>query len=690
MAQSLEETTLDDDIDKALTPKTKRLHRGELTKTEKAQNVRKQLFSDSWLSDNRFVGWLQPVSNQPTRAKCISCHITLGSKKSDIIRHSKSNHHLQTVSSIKNVLPLTFTPDQTNFQIKVQKAELRQVLYLVCHNISFNSVNHLSQLQPIISEDSKVAKHVSLKRTKCTQIIKNVFSKTVEENIVNDIKKNKFSIYLDESTDISNTKLLAVLVKYFSNGKLQTQMLDLIPINADNGTALGLFTLFKNSLNKLNLTTKNIVGYCADNASVMMGCNESFKSYLLKENPYVVINGCICHTAHLIASSGASCLPNRIETLLHNIYTYFSRSPKRQAVLREFQTFMKESQVKILQPSQTRWLSLHKCVDRILDQWDVLKQLFTLAQFEDKNPVAKLIYQEMQNPYNKAYMCFLQFILPLINSFNAFFQSDKVLIFKIYEESTRFIRVICSKFLKTECYINNLFDKLDFKNPSHILPNDQICIGEDTRTVLNSCHNRSNYQEFMNIVIYYYQKIIEESIKRLPINDVFYIEISFVNPKIILNNSTININHVLKRLNFNNKKKEIMNEISLICNYFSKTDIKSLPTDVVEFWMYIKNLKDYNDCAVFPNLSELALVVLTLPHGNAGVERVFSIVTDIKTKKRNRLTTSTLKALVRTKLDVQNSNKCCLNYDVTEQHLKKFNQCIYENSDSDEESSKTD
>jgi len=278
----------------------------------------------------------------------------LEAKKSDIIRHSKSNHHLKSVSSIKNILPLKVTPDQTQLKIKVQKAELKQVFYILCHNISFNSINHLSQLQSIISDDSKISKQVSLKRTKCTQIIKNVFSKTVEENIVNDLKQKKFSIYLDESTDISNTKLLAVLVKYFSDDKLHIQMLDIIPVNVDDGTAIGLFTVFKKSLKKLNLSTKNIVGYCADNASVMMGCNESFKTYLMKENPHVVVNGCICHTAHSIASSAASCIPNRVEILLQNISTYFSRSPKRQSILREFQKFINESQVKILQPSQTR------------------------------------------------------------------------------------------------------------------------------------------------------------------------------------------------------------------------------------------------------------------------------------------------------------------------------------------------
>lgn len=112
-------------------------------------------------------------------------------------------------------------------------------------------------------------------------------------------------------------------------------------------------------------------------------------------------------------------------------------------------------------------MAVSSCVDRILEQLDVLKQLFTLAHVEENNPMAKLIYHKIQNPYNKAYLCFLQYILPLINAFNAFFQSDKVLIFKMYEESTRFIRVMCSKFLKTECYSDDSFDKLDFKNPSH-------------------------------------------------------------------------------------------------------------------------------------------------------------------------------------------------------------------------------
>jgi predicted RNase H-like nuclease (RuvC/YqgF family) len=44
------------------------------------------------------------------------------------------------------------------------------------------------------------------------------------------------------------------------------------------------------------------------------------------------------------------------ENLLTNISSYFSRSPKRQSILEEFQTFMKSEKLKVLKISKTSWL----------------------------------------------------------------------------------------------------------------------------------------------------------------------------------------------------------------------------------------------------------------------------------------------------------------------------------------------
>ncbi|CAH1993712.1 unnamed protein product [Acanthoscelides obtectus] len=124
----------------------------------------------------------------------------------------------------------------------------------------------------------------------------------------------------------------------------------MIKINADEGTAKGLYSLFKKCVISNQVKITNIVGYCSDNASVMMGNNESFKTYLLKDNPNIIVNGCICHSAHLVAVTAAEKIPSNVEALLQNLYSYFSRSPKRQCVLEELQENLQKVKIKNFKP----------------------------------------------------------------------------------------------------------------------------------------------------------------------------------------------------------------------------------------------------------------------------------------------------------------------------------------------------
>lgn len=167
---------------------------------EKSKNVRKQLFSDSWLADDRFKGWLRAIPDQPSKASCIACNLIFGTKKSDIIRHSESQRHIRSVSSLKNVTKLEFRPDSeiVKMRTQVQKTELMLAHFVACHNLSFRSIDHLSQLPSLIMNDSKISKQISLKRTKCIKLIKNVLASVVVDNIVKEIENKKFSVYLDE------------------------------------------------------------------------------------------------------------------------------------------------------------------------------------------------------------------------------------------------------------------------------------------------------------------------------------------------------------------------------------------------------------------------------------------------------------------------------------------------------------
>ncbi|CAH1379215.1 unnamed protein product, partial [Tenebrio molitor] len=229
-----------------------------------------------------------------------------------------------------------------------------------------------------------------------------------------------------ESTDVGNKRLLRILIKYVYNFKIKTQLLDLEAIGADEGTARGLYNLLKACFLDFKINTQQIIGFCSDNASVMVGVKESVKAHLLSENPALIGNSCICHTVHLIAVDAAKMIPESVENLLQQLSSYFSRSPKRQSILEEFQQFMQSERLKVHKPSQTRWLALSRCVDRVLLMWDVLIELFKVADFEEKN-VSSLIYNDMCNPVNKAYLLFFKYILPEFNKFNAFFSVRKII-----------------------------------------------------------------------------------------------------------------------------------------------------------------------------------------------------------------------------------------------------------------------
>jgi len=146
-----------------------------------------------------------------------------------------------------------------------------------------------------------------------------------------------------------------------------------------------------------------------DNVSVMTGCNNSFMQQLKLEVPRLVTLNCICHSSAIVASKACKKLPSSCENLIRSIYTYVSGNAKRCAILQEFQEFFNVERNKLLKLSNTRWLILQKCVIRILENWEVLKNYFILA-VEDKLKSAEIILSHCQLNDNsiKAYFLFLK------------------------------------------------------------------------------------------------------------------------------------------------------------------------------------------------------------------------------------------------------------------------------------------
>ncbi|XP_074034309.1 zinc finger MYM-type protein 6-like [Leptinotarsa decemlineata] len=550
----------------------------ETPQSKRAHIVKNRSFSVEWLDEPLFEGWLMECDGKP---KCKCCNVSLSAKKSDLIKHANTNKHKISSQKIANTKTLNVLFKQQNITKDIMIADLKYTLLVVSHNFSFNSVQHIVNISKSVFKDSSLSGKVKLSRTKCSSIVTNVLSPVICDNLRETMKNKLFSVLVDESTDISNTRVLCILVRFINGSQgLTTQILDCIKIGADEGTAKGLFLLFNKAVNNFNLKYENIVGYCSDNTSVMMGVKESFKTHLLNKNENIVVSGCICHSAHLVVSAASEVLPSNIESLLQNIYAYFSRSPKRQSILEEFQNFFRKEKHKILAPAKTRWLSLSKCVERVLKQWDVLAELFKVACFEDKNSTAQIIYNEFQNPFVKAYFEFLLFILPLFNEFNSLFQSSKVLFPIISKESKRFIRQLCGNFIKPELLSDNSLFTSNFEHPHSLLPLEEIQFGlsEQTTALFGSLDN-GDVQQFKFRCLSFYQKAATDSVRRFPVKETWMDYLDFVEPTNIFNykfneNSVKNIKMGLKKFKHIGDDNLAFSGILKIQHYFSSEEKK--------------------------------------------------------------------------------------------------------------------
>ena len=95
----------------------------------------------------------------------------------------------------------------------------------------------------------------------------------------------------------------------------------------------------------------------------------------------LVVVKCICHSLHLAAKHSFTLLPKDLDFLIKETHNWFSCSSKRQIQYKKVYEAINETAPKeIYKLSGIRWLARYNAIIKILNQWDVLKLHFELAQ----------------------------------------------------------------------------------------------------------------------------------------------------------------------------------------------------------------------------------------------------------------------------------------------------------------------
>nr|XP_029727988.1 uncharacterized protein LOC115266161 [Aedes albopictus] len=481
-----------------------------------------QKYKEEWAAVGDFKCFSK-YENDPFYAWCKICldrlNISRGGK-SNLTTHLQTKRHQEAATKILTEEKENMS--QYTYPEKLMEAEIKLCAWAVENNVSFAAVDSLVSVLKTMDPDSAVFSKLKLGRTKAGAVVDGVLAPVQHDELVGKMRKQNFSLMIDESTDISTAKTLAMVVRLLEDDTDKFQVCDtvytIVELKACDHRSI--YNAIIDEFKKDNIDyKKRLKGFASDGASVMMGSQNSVMKLLKNDCPDLIVVKCTCHSLALCASYACEALPPYVEQLLRDIYSYLSHSPKRSAEFKTIQEILELDPLKMLHPSQTRWLSLEAVVSRNLERLSELKLFFSFQQNYDQNQTARRILTHLNDPMTKPILEFLNYVLPLVNRLNRKFQSEASEYIGIYGEMKAFYLLLLNN-LCGDKYIKNLrnINAPDFEE--NILPLHSIYVGlAAEESIKTGGMDEQRKKTFKEICRNFYVELVKQVKKRFNFNE---------------------------------------------------------------------------------------------------------------------------------------------------------------------------
>ena len=624
-------------------------------------------YCEKWEKEPKLKRWIQKVLSDECKAYC-KCEIR--AHRNDLLSHASTAKHLKNAapfSSQRSLFDVGCSKVVLDTSIKV--AELKVAAHIACHS-SISTVNHLGELLCSIS-----GKDFAIHRTKCTVLIKQVLAPSMENDLRKDIGENCYSLIIDESTDITAHKQLCVIVRYFSRSlkRIVSSFLGLITL--ESGTAIAIFNALMSFLKSKNISPDKCVGIGTDGCNTMYGnTNSVITKFRESVKPDIIHVKCICHSLQLCSSYALKVMPRNVEFMVSETYRWFCHSTARQIKYRDLYSCINvgENPLKILKVCDTRWLSIAPCVDRILSQYVELKLHFQIAQDEEKNFTAKLLYEMYEAPENKLYLIFLRPILTELNRVNKLFQLDNGSPLKLIEELMNLYLWIMDRILRPLAV--KTWDAIlacDIDCQANYRPIGAINFGVEFAIELSE-HNLENSPLALTVkhrCCNYLEELLSEMRKRLPENVKKLQSLASLSPSVVLGPQKPQFCELpfLLFCTTNVSALELQWSKLHLLSWKNTSDAQT-----EQFWSEVLFYTDAAGDCPLEDIAKFALTVLSLPFSNAAVERSFSQMALIKTKLRNRMQQPLLEAILHVRAYMSRHHICCSAFKPSKDMLSLF------------------
>ena len=633
----------------------------------------KTFFQDSWLEGEEFKDWLVKASDT-SQARCKPCHKTFalsnmgvqalkshaaGKKHKDISQkvscffkkptHSSTNivtQENQETSQVTKKKDTQQTLELTIASSDVIKAEIRWAIDSVLKGNSNNQNKNTNNLLKVMFPDSNIAKLFSLGPDKlrymCNYGLAPYFSQLLKEEVQ---KSEMYIISFDESlNDATQSCQMDLIVKYWDNTEQKTKARYWNTSYLGHSAHTDLLEHFNKNLDCLD--SSKMIQISMDGPSV----NHKFLKGVVKEReeckiPSLIdIGSCSLHVIHGAFRLGAEKSGWKVKKTLRGLWQIFHDSPAR----RDDYEALSGSTTYPLAFCSTRWVESKSVADRAITIWPNVEKLVTFWEQlpKSKRPKSKSyesIKAAAHDVLTVAKLEFFSYVASIVEPFLKCYQTDKPMVPFLYFDLKTLITSLLKLFIKetviSEAKTASQLMKIDLDD-SNFIPNKNIEIGFATEATLSELKRTDGItaaeeKKFRLECRTFLTGLVSKLFERIPLDSVVVRAASVFDPKIMIEYRYEQIEKVVKRLLHYLMGLKILtastcNKITQQFSMFHK-DVQSCREKFTKYNRKEERLDSFFFAAFpeitkqYPDFTFLLKLILVLSHGQASVERGFSL-----------------------------------------------------------------
>ena len=185
-----------------------------------------------------------------------------------------------------------------------------------------------------------------------------------------------------------------------------------------------IYSVLLDWLKKKDLQCSKLIGMGFDGAATFAGKKLGVQAGLKKHAPHSVFVHCHCHKLQLACVQSANSTEGikNVYTTLTTLWKFFHYSPKRCQNLKELDI----PELKIVKPSDTRWLSHEKCVSTVKKCYVAIVSALETIYQESHEPEALGISKILSKLSTLFAIYLLDYILPEVSKLSKSLQTEKL------------------------------------------------------------------------------------------------------------------------------------------------------------------------------------------------------------------------------------------------------------------------